>query len=82
MQTMDLIWVFLIVWATTAYLVARVAYAQGMRDKWEEVTKDYICLHKGVVVNRVKVRGKIDVSRKQKSFEKRKQFLDKRRKKK
>lgn len=46
MQTM--IWVF--VWLLTAYLVGKLAYVRGRRDKWEELSKDYICIHKSVSV--------------------------------
>lgn len=64
-----------------AYLIGQLAYRKGRQDKWEEISKDYICLHKGVVVSRVKVRKKIakDIQRAEKRCRarKRKQNLDK-----
>lgn len=44
----QIIWVF--VWLVTAYLVGQVAYSKGRKDKWEELSKEYICLHKSVIV--------------------------------
>lgn len=38
--------VLLIFWAIISYLACRVAYVQGRRDKWEDVSRNYICLHK------------------------------------
>lgn len=44
----QIIWVF--VWLVTAYLVGQVAYAKGRKDKWEELSREYICLHKSVII--------------------------------
>ena len=43
-----LVWVS--VWLLTAYLVGNLAYVRGRRDKWEELSKEYICIHKSVSV--------------------------------
>ena len=48
----QIIWVF--VWLVTAYLVGQVAYAKGRKDKWDELSKEYICFHKSVIVCREK----------------------------
>lgn len=40
----EIIWIF--VWLLTAYLVGQVAYAKGRKDKWVELSRDYICIHK------------------------------------
>lgn len=64
-----------------AYLIGQLAYRKGRQDKWEEISKDYICLHNGVVVSRAKVRKKIakDIQRAEKRSRARKskQTLDK-----
>lgn len=51
------IWVF--VWLLTAYLVGNLAYVRGRRDKWEELSKDYICIHKSVSVKPADRKNKI-----------------------
>lgn len=32
------------------YLVGQVAYYQGRKSKWEEMAKNYIVLHKSVLI--------------------------------
>ena len=33
-----------------AYLIGQVAYRQGRKSKWEEMCKEYICIHKTVCI--------------------------------
>lgn len=33
-----------------AYLIGQVAYREGRKSKWEEMCKEYICIHKSVCV--------------------------------
>lgn len=40
----------LIMWAIMCYLIWMVAYNEGRRSKWEEVSKNYIVLHKSVLI--------------------------------
>lgn len=46
---MGLIWQ-IFCWAVMVYLVGRVAYNEGRKSKWEEMCKEYICIHKSVCV--------------------------------
>ena len=43
-----------IVWAIMglimAYLIGQVAYREGRKSKWEEMCKEYICIHKSVCI--------------------------------
>lgn len=40
----------LIMWGIAGYLACRVAYNQGRKDKWEEISREYIVLHKSVLI--------------------------------
>lgn len=40
----------LFVLALLCYLIGKVAYNEGRRDKWEEISKCYIVLHKSVLI--------------------------------
>ena len=44
--------VLFIFWAMASYLACRVAYIQGRTDKWREMSRYYICLHKSVLIKR------------------------------
>lgn len=33
-----------------AYLIGQVAYREGRKSKWEEMCREYICLHKSVII--------------------------------
>lgn len=33
-----------------AYLIGQVAYREGRKSKWEEMCKEYICIHKSVCI--------------------------------
>lgn len=46
---MGIIWQ-LFCWAVMVYLVGRVAYNEGRKAKWEEMCKEYICIHKSVCI--------------------------------
>lgn len=46
------------VWAVMAYLIGTVAYNKGRKDKWEEMCREYICIHKSVCVQKVQKRRK------------------------
>lgn len=37
-----------ICWVVISYLACRIAYNQGRKDKWEDMSKNYICFHKDV----------------------------------
>ena len=43
---MIVIWVWLV--AFMGYLLYKVAYNQGRKDKWKELCEDYVCIHKSV----------------------------------
>ena len=62
---MKIVW-DLFIWAVMVYLVYKVAYNDGRKSKWEEMCRDYICIHKSVCI---------------KSYGKRPKNLDKLRKK-
>lgn len=40
----------LMMWAIMCYLIGRVAYNEGRKSKWEEIARDYIVLHKSVLI--------------------------------
>lgn len=42
--------VLFICWAMITYLACQLAYRQGRKEKWEEMCKDYICIHKTTCV--------------------------------
>lgn len=44
----------LFVLALLCYLIGKVAYDEGRRDKWEEISKCYIVLHKSVLIQPTK----------------------------
>ena len=44
--------VLFIFWGMISYLACRVAYVQGRTSKWQEISKEYICLHKSVLIKR------------------------------
>lgn len=48
--------VMLFIWlcAIIGYLSCNVAYNQGRKSKWEEMCKEYICIHKSVCIQEVK----------------------------
>lgn len=75
----QIIWMF--VGLLLAYLVGQVAYEKGRKDKWEEMSKEYICLHKSVIVikNENKTENQTEKAGKSKK-EKSKKNLDNRRK--
>ena len=57
--------VLFIFWGMISYLACRVAYIQGRKDKWEDMSRNYICIHKDV-----KIRPTIDWAREEKPFKK------------
>ena len=71
MQTV--IWVF--IWLMMAYLIGQLAYRKGRQDKWEEMSSDYICIHKSVCVS------PNDKKRREKTRKRAKKTLDKKHKK-
>ena len=79
MQTV--IWVF--IWLMMAYLIGQLAYRKGRQDKWEEMSSDYICIHKSVCVspNDKKTREKRREKRLEKTQKRAKKTLDKKHKK-
>lgn len=46
---METIW-WLFCWVMMAYLVGKVSYQEGRKSKWEEMSKEYICIHKSVLI--------------------------------
>lgn len=40
----------LFVLALLCYLIGTVAYNAGIRSNWEEISKNYIVLHKSVII--------------------------------
>ena len=44
--------VLFIFWGMISYLACRVAYIQGRASKWEEMSRDYLCLHKSVIIKK------------------------------
>lgn len=48
----------LFVWAVMVYLVGRVAYNEGRKSKWEEMSREYICIHKSVCIKEAKIKKK------------------------
>ena len=44
----------LFVWAIMVYLVGCVAYNEGRKSKWEEMSREYICIHKSVCIKDIK----------------------------
>ena len=40
----------LMMWAIMCYLIGRVAYNEGRKSKWEEISREYIVLHKSVLI--------------------------------
>lgn len=37
-------------WVVISYLACRIAYNQGRKDKWADMSKNYICIHKDVKI--------------------------------
>ena len=35
-------------WAVITYMACRIAYNKGRKDKWIDMSKNYICFHKDV----------------------------------
>lgn len=62
------IWAF--VWLVMAYLIGQLAYRKGRQDKWEEMSTDYICIHKTVGVSPLAKRGKKPVKKAKKPLDK------------
>ena len=52
--------------ALLCYLIGKVAYNEGRKSKWEEMSRDYICIHKSVLIQPNKPLDKT----KQKSYHK------------
>lgn len=46
---MGIIW-WMFCWAMMCYLVGRVAFQEGRKSKWEEMSREYICIHKSVFI--------------------------------
>lgn len=46
---MEIIW-WMFCWAIMVYLVGRVAFQEGRKSKWEEISREYICIHKTVFI--------------------------------
>lgn len=44
--------VLFIFWGIISYLACRIAYIAGRTDKWKEMSSQYICLHKSVLIKR------------------------------
>lgn len=42
--------VMFVCWVVISYLACRIAYNQGRKDKWEDMSKNYICIHKDVKI--------------------------------
>jgi len=40
--------IMFVCWLVISYLACRIAYNQGRKDKWEDMSKNYICFHKDV----------------------------------
>jgi hypothetical protein len=40
----------LVMMAMVCYLVGRVAFNEGRKSKWQEVSREYIVLHKSVLI--------------------------------
>ena len=56
----------LVLMAMVCYLVGRVAYVEGRRSKWEEISKCYIVLHKSVLIEPNKPQKTLDKHKKKK----------------
>lgn len=37
-------------WVVITYMACRIAYNQGRKDKWIDMSKNYICIHKDVKI--------------------------------
>lgn len=53
----------LMMWAIMCYLIGRVAYNEGRKSKWEEISKCYIVLHKSVLIQPNKQLDKLNKRR-------------------
>lgn len=76
-MSMIFIWMLLIV----CYLVGKLAYEYGKKEEWRKISRDYVCLHKSVLISRVKVKDKIIKDEKRYRRRKRKETLDRKIKK-
>ena len=56
----------LVLMLMVCYLVGRVAFNEGRRSKWEEVSRDYIVLHKSVLIEPNKPQKTLDKHKKKK----------------
>ena len=68
----------LFVWAIMVYLVGCVAYNEGRKSKWEEMSREYICIHKSVCIKETKIKKEKTIKN---PLKKRGAKLDKTRKK-
>jgi len=39
-------------WVIISYLACRIAYNQGRASKWLEISREYLVLHKSVLIKR------------------------------
>ena len=53
----------LMMWAIMCYLIGRVAYNEGRKSKWEEISREYIVLHKSVLIQPNKPLDKLNKKR-------------------
>lgn len=42
--------VMFVCWIVISYLACRIAYNQGWKDKWVDMSKNYICIHKDIKI--------------------------------
>lgn len=42
--------IMFVCWVVISYLACRIAYNQGRKDKWTDMSKNYICIHKDVKI--------------------------------
>lgn len=59
-----------IMWGIAGYLACRVAYNQGHKDQWEEISRDYICFHKSVRIKPLVVTVTYEKEQNKKVFKK------------
>jgi hypothetical protein len=52
--------------AIMCYLIGIVAYNEGRKSKWEEMSREYICIHKSVCIQQCEPKKPLDKHKKKK----------------
>lgn len=60
---MGIIWEFFC-WAVMVYLVGELAYKEGRKSKWEEMSREYICIHKSCLITHNNTKKWLDKDKK------------------